>query len=149
MDKKTFNKLTKAVFEENGFKKCSNYYLLLLQDISIVVRFSSWRGVKYFNYSFSINDLYDESIPYNKRFDTVFEIKMEHTPTLRGYKAHEILFEEYDEIQYREMLTNMLHRYFDPYKNNAMQYIKENEKYISYRKEARLYLGLPAERKLD
>ena len=144
MEKKIFNKLTKEVFEEYGFKKCSNYYLLLLDDISIVVRFSSWRCVKYFNYSFAINDLYDESIPYNKRFSTIVEIKMEHTPTLPGYKAHEIVFEEYDENQYREMLTNMLHRYFDPYKNNAIQYIKENEKCMCYRKEARLYLGLPA-----
>ena len=41
---------------------------------------------------------------------------MEHTPELRGYHAHEILYEEYDEMNYKELLTTMLPRYFDQYK---------------------------------
>ena len=142
MEKKVFNKITKEVFIEYGFEKKRNIFLLLLPDISIIVRFSSWRGVKYFNYNFGINFLYDSSVPYDKRFDSVVEIKMEHTPSLRGYHAHEILFEEYDEMKYRELLSTMLHRYFDPYKNNALQYLKDNDYCMCLTKQARQYLGL-------
>lgn len=142
MKKEIFNKITKEVFLKYGFKKVNNKFLLLLDNISIVVRFSSWRGIKYFNYNFAIYDLYDSSIPYDKRFDSVFEIKMEHTPTLRGYHAHEILFEEYDETTYKELLTNMLHRYFDPYKNNALQFLKDNHYCMCLTKKARDFLGL-------
>ena len=67
---------------------------------------------------------------------------MEHTPELRGYHAHEILYEEYDEMKYKELLTTMLHRYFDPYKNNALQYLKDNDYCMCLTKKARQYLGL-------
>lgn len=116
MEKRVFNQINKKIFLEYGFKKLNNKFVLLLDDISIVVRFSSWRGIKYFNYNFSINDLYDSSVPYDKRYDSVVEIIMEHTPTLRGYDAQEIVFEKYTEDEYADLLHNMIHRYFDPYK---------------------------------
>ena len=142
MEKSVFNKITKEVFLEYGFKKDGNTFLLLLHDISIVVRLSSWRGIKYFNYNFAIYNLYDASVPYNKRYDSLFEIKMEHTPTLSGYQAHEILFEKYEESDYREMLTKMLHSYFDPYKIDALQYLRDNDYRMCLRKNVREFLGL-------
>ena len=142
MEKKIFNKLTKEIFLEYGFIKDKNNYILSLDDVTIVVRFRSWRGVKSFDYYFYINALYDASVPFTKRFDCLFEEHMEHTPELRGYHAHEILFEEYDEIKYKELLTSMLHRYFDPYKNNALQYLKDNDYCMSLTKKARQHLGL-------
>jgi len=142
MEKKIFNKITKEIFLEYGFLKEKNNYILTLDDVTIVVKFCSWRGVKSFNYYFYINDLYDDSIPFEKRFDSMVEIKMKHTPTLRGYHAHEILFEEYDEMKYRELLTNMLHSYFDPYKNNALQFLKDNDYCMVLSKKANQYLGL-------
>ena len=115
---------------------------LNLEDVTIVVKFCSWRGVKSFNYYFYINELYDESVPFEKKFDSVIEIKMEHTPELRGYHAHEILYEEYDEMKYKELLTTMLHRYFDPYKKNALQFLRDNDYCMCLTKKARQYLGL-------
>ena len=95
MDKKSFNKITKEVFLEYGFTKKNQKYFLILQDVSLVVYFASWRGVKSFNYYFSINELYDSSIPVEQRSDTLVEIKMEHNQSAKGYHKHEILFEQY------------------------------------------------------
>ena len=142
MEKRIFNKLTKEIFLEYGFIKDKNKYILNLEEVTIVVKFRSWRGVKSFDYYFYINDLYDDLVPFEKRYDSLFEEHMEHTPELRGYHAHEILFEEYDEIKYRELLSTMLHRYFDPYKNNALQYLRDNAHCMSLTKKARQYLGL-------
>ncbi len=142
MEKRIFNKITKEIFLEYGFKKVKNKYVLTLDDVTIIVKFCSWRGVKSFNYYFYINELYDKTIPFEKRSDSLVEIKMEHTPTLRGYHAHEILYEEYEEMQYKEMLKNMLHCYFDPYKENALQYLRDNDYRMWLTKKAREYLGL-------
>lgn len=67
---------------------------------------------------------------------------MEHTPTLRGYHAHEIVFEDYEETEYRDLLNSMLHRYFDPYKSNALEFLRENDYCMCLSKKAREYLGL-------
>lgn len=142
MDKKTFTKITKEVFLEYGFIKEKNEYILLLKDVTIVVKFSSWRGVKYFNYYFFINALYDSNIELKNKFDTLVEIKMEHDPSAQGYHKHEILFEQYTEDAYRKLLVNMLHTYFDAYKENALKFLKENDYCMSLTKKAREYLGL-------
>ena len=142
MEKITFNKITKEVFLKYGFIKNKNRYILSLDDVTIVVKFCSWRGIKSFDYYFFINALYDDTIPLEKRFDTMFELKMEHTPTLRGYHAHEILLDSYDETAYRKMLTNMLHQHFDSYKKNALQFIKDNHISLCLTKKAEQYLGI-------
>lgn len=142
MDKRIFNKKTKEIFIEYGFSKQGNYYILLLDDVTIVVKFCSWRGVKSFNYYFSINALYDSSVEFKGRWDTLVEIKMEHDLSAKGYHRHEILYEEYEEDEYRKLLTNMLHSCFDPYKENALQYLKDNDYRMTLSKKAREYLGL-------
>ena len=142
MEKKIFNKITKEVFLEYGFKEEDNKFFLLLPDVSIMVRFSSWRGVKYFNYNFGINDLYDTSFPLDKRFDSIIAIKMEHSPSLRGFHQHEILYEDYDEAEYRDLLSKMLHRYFDPYKEDAFKFLKDNDCRMCLSKKAREFLKL-------
>ena len=142
MEKRFFNKLTKEIFLEYGFTKEKNNYILSLDDVTLVVRFRSWRRVKSFDYYFYINDLYDDSVPFEKRFDSLFEEHMKHTPELPGCEAHEILFEEYDEMKYRELLSTMLHRYFDPYKNNALQHLRDNDYCMCLTKKARQYLEL-------
>ena len=141
MEKSVFNKITKEVFLEYGFKKEGSSYVLLLDEISIVVRFSSWRGIKYFGYNFAIHDLYDSSVPYVKRYDSLVEIKMEHTPSHWGYESHEIRSEEYDETEYRELLSNLLHRCFDRYQKDALQSLRENNFGMILRKEVLQYLG--------
>lgn len=137
-----FNKITKEIFTQYGFSKQGNKYILVLDDVTLVVKFCSWRGVKSFNYYFSINKLHDSSIPLDKRFDTLFEYKMEHNPAAQGYHKHEILIEEYDEKEYSNLLTNMLHLYFDPYKKDALQFLKDNDYCMCLTKKAREYLCL-------
>jgi len=140
MDKKTFNKITKEIFTEYGFYKKGSKFLLQLKDVSIRVTFSSWRGIKYFGYNFAINALYDDSTPIEDRFDSIVEEKLEHTPSLRGYHAHEILYEEYSEMEYKELLSKTLHVTFDPYKTNALQYLKDNMYCMCLTKRASEYL---------
>ena len=113
-----------------------------MDDITIVVRFCSWRGVKSFNYIFYINELYDSSIDFDDRFDTKIDIKMEHDTSAKGYHRHEILFEEYEEDEYKELLTKMLHSHFDVYKENALQFLRDNEYLMQLTKKARAFLGL-------
>lgn len=141
MDKKQFNKITKEIFLEYGFVKQKDNYILYLDEITIIVKFRSWRGVKSFNYWFFLNDLYDDSVRFEEKYDTMFEIKMEHNTELRGYHRHEILLEEWSEEEYRELLNKMLHSYFDPYKENALQFLKDNEYRMALSEKARIYLG--------
>ncbi len=141
MDKKQFNKITKEIFLEYDFVKQKDNYILYLDEITIIVKFRSWRGVKSFNYWFFLNDLYDDSVKFEEKYDTMIEIKMEHNTELRGYHRHEILFEEWTEEEYRELLNKMLHSYFDPYKENALQFLKDNEYRMVLSEKARIYLG--------
>ena len=142
MDKKLFNRITREIFTQYGFSKTGNNFILILDKVSIVVALRSWRGVKSFDYYFSINELYDPSTPIVKRSDTDFEIKMEHSPLASGYHKHEILYEEYDESEYRELLTNLLHTHLDPYKKDALKYLKDNDHCMCLSKKARKHLGL-------
>ena len=142
MDKQQFNKITKETFLEYGFVKQKNLYFLYLNEITIIVKFCSWRGVKSFNYWFFLNNLYDSSVKFEEKYDTMIEIKMEHNSELRGYHKHEILFEEWTEEEYRELLNKMLHSYFDPYKADALQFLKDNDYRMALSKKARIYLRL-------
>jgi len=142
MDKKTFNKISKERFLKYGFIKQKDKYGLILDDITICVHLDSWNGVKCWAYTFSINALHDASVPFYKRFDEMRITKMEHNDAAKGYHRHEILYEEYTEEEYAELLDRILHKYFDVFKENALQYIKDNEyKFILF-PTAKEYLGL-------
>lgn len=142
MDKKAFNRITKQIFLEYGFTKDKEQYVLTLPEITIFVKFRSWRGIKSFNYWFYLNELYDEQTPLEELSDSRVEIKMEHSPSLEGYHNHEILFEEYTEYEYRSLLNKLLHSYFDPYKENALQYLKDNYRHLYLSEKARIFLDL-------
>lgn len=142
MEKRVFNKITKELFLNYGFSKEKNIYILSLKDVTIVVKFRSWRGVKSFDYYFYINALYDDSVSFEKKYDSVVEIHMEHSPFEKGYHAHEILYEKYDEVEYEELLNGMLHTYFDPFKENALKYLKESDIRFYLTKKAKEFLGV-------
>lgn len=142
MDKKQFNKITKEIYLQYGFIQKNGKFILQLQDVNIVVLFSSYRNVKYFNYYFSINELHDSNVPIEKRYDTLVEIKMEHNQSAQGYHKHEILFEQYSEEEYKTLLSNMIHLYFDAYKENAIQYLKNNAYNMCLSQKAKEYLEL-------
>ena len=69
-------------------------------------------------------------------------VKMEHTPAAQGYHKSENKYEDYSEEEYRRMLTYMLHTYFDPYKTDAIGYIKEFHVYLALRDETKEALGI-------
>ncbi len=142
MEKKDFNKITKEIFVANGFVKKRDTFLLILDEITISCRLYKWNNIQSFNYWISVNGLYDDSIPYEKRYGTYIAIKMEHSPFAEGYHKSEIKYEEYSEDQYREMLTNMIHCYFDPYKHDALQYVKDNYQKLYLKPEGIAYLGI-------
>ena len=142
MDQRTFNKLTKEIFLEYGFVKQKSKYVLALNDVTIIVRFGSMRGIKSFNYCFYLNRFYDPSLGDENKSDLLIQIKMEHDPSAGGYRKHEILFEQYEEDEYRNMLDQMLHSYFDPYKNNALQLIKDHHEDFPLSERARIFLDL-------
>jgi hypothetical protein len=142
MDKKTFDKITKEMFVEYGFIKKRNRFILILDEITIACQLYTWNMVSSFNYWIGINELYDDSTPYEKRYGTYFAIKMEHSPLAEGYHSSEIKYENYTEEQYRNMLTYMLHTYFDPYKKDALKYVKENYQELSLKQEGIEFLGI-------
>lgn len=142
MDKKKFNDITKEIFKSYGFIKKREIYLLILDDITIECRLLSSLGLKSFYYAISINALYDNSITYEKRNGVYIYTKMEHTPSAEGYHKSEIKYEDYTEDQYRELLTNMLHNYFDPYKQDALKYVKDNYKLLTLKPDGIAFLGI-------
>ena len=140
MEKNVFNKITKEVFVAHGFVKKRNTFLLILDEITISCRLYTWNLIRSFNYWISVNGLYDDAVPYEQRYGSYIAIKMEHSPLADGYHKSEIKYEEYTEEQYRNMLTNMLHTYFDPYKQDAMQYVKDHYQELCLRPEEIAFL---------
>ena len=141
MEKSVFDKITKEVLVDYGFKKDRYSYLLLLEDVTIVLNLRSWNSIRSFEYYLSINKLYDSSTPLKKRADVIVETKMEHSTDKKGYHRHEIVYEEYSETEYRELLSFLIHKYFDPFKNNAIQFLKEDyEHRLILRENAKKFL---------
>lgn len=142
MDKKDFDTITKEIFQAHGFIKKRDTYLLVLDEITISCKLYSWNLVRSFNYWISVNGLYDDSVPYEKRYGTYLAVKMEHSPSSEGYHKSEIKYESYTESQYRELLDNMLNIYFNPYKTDALQYVKNNYEKLYLKPEGIAYLGI-------
>ena len=142
MDKKTFDKITKEIFLAYGFIKKNRTFLLILDEITISCRLYTWNMITSFNYWISVNRAYDDSIPYDQRYGSIVATKIEHSPSAQGYKKSEIKYEEYTEEQYREMLTRMLHSCFDPYKEDAIQCVRDNHEMLTIKPEELAVLGI-------
>lgn len=142
MDKTEFNRIVKDVFTQYGFIKKRDKYFLIFDDVMIGCQLLSWNAVRSFNYWVSVNALYDDAVPLEKRGDTFICIKMEHAPSAVGYHKAEILYEEYDESECRKILNYLLHTYFDPYKQDATQYVKDNYQQLTLQPEAIKQLGI-------
>ncbi len=142
MEKSQFKKNSDIVLKEYGFIKKGTAYILNLQDIVIIMRQRSWRGVKSWDYTIGIRALHNCDTPLENISDTDIEIHLEHNSSLSGYHAHEILYEEYSEEYYTELFNNMLHKEFDGYKLYGLEYLKQNfiGKALSF--EAMEYLGV-------
>ena len=115
---------------------------MILDKITIACKLYSWNLIRSFNYWISVNGLYDSSVPYEKRYGTYLAIKMEHSPSAEGYHKSEIKYEDYTEVEYRDILNNMLHVYFDPYRQDALTHLKGNYKLLHLKPECIAYLGI-------
>lgn len=125
MDKKEFQKITKKVYEEYGFVKKGKYYYLDLKDVIICSGFSTRYGGVYLMYNISIKALHPiNEITINNIFD--------------GYDSggNTICFEEnnyiinyldYNAHQYEDKLKEVLNKYFEPYKFDALNYLSNME----------------------
>ena len=142
MDQKTFKRVSKEIFLEYGFELLGKTYVLVLEDITLAVNYRTCRGIRSFDYYYFINALHDETEPFERKYDSAAEIHMEHDPSRKGYHSYHLAFEEYAEGDYRQLLTSMLHAYFDPYKENALQYLKENALRFGLREQGQKYLGV-------
>ena len=142
MDKKEFNRVVKEVFTQYGFKKKRDRYFLIFEDITISCQLYTWNEVRSFNYWVSVNAAYDDTVPLEKRYGSYVATKMEHTPSAVGYHKAEIVYEEYDDAECRRILDYLLHTYFDPYKENATQYVKDNYQRLTIKPDGLKVLGI-------
>ena len=135
MDKKELIKITTKTYEEYGFIKKGKYYYLDLKDVLICSGFSSMHGITYLSFNFSIKATNnDEDRKPSNMFDGYdsMEIQMYFNKNADGYHKKEIRFEEWDKEFYSNELKKLLHYYFDPYKEDAIEHIKRCYQNIGY-----------------
>ena len=140
MEVKTFNKITKEIFVAYGFKKNGKNYILELTDIALIVWLDYYCGLRSIHYSLSINKLHNESESINERHDFAFSVPLDHNINPKGSQQHKLCLEEWTEIQYREILKNLLFEYFEPYKEKGLQYLKEIGHTLPFTEKAQMFL---------
>ena len=127
MDKKQLKKVTTKIYEEYGFVKKGKYYYLDLDDVIICSGFASLYGVTYLAYNFSVKSAHrEEERSLSNMFDGYDSIEqfIYFDRNAQGYHREEICFESWDEDCFANKLKELLHYYFDPYKENALNHIK-------------------------
>lgn len=127
MDKKELKKVTTLAFERYGFVKKGKYYYLDLDDVRICSGFNTMHGITYLAFTFSIKVLHtNEERTQTNMFDASdsSEIQFCFDENARGLQGSQICFEEWTEMYYRSKLEKLLHCYFDPFRENALEHIK-------------------------
>ena len=149
MDFKRFNAITKEVLLDYGFRKINpRKYVIRLEHITILLEMFSYDKSKKLAYSFSFNALDNTTDPptnvENDRFDNIctntLEVDFSYNPK-RG--SPWLLYEEYTEEYYRDLLTNLIKRYFDPFKKDTFKVFRTNVGLgNTCTRQARKFLGL-------
>lgn len=127
MDKKELKKVTTLVFERYGFVKKGKYYYLDLDDVRICSGFNTMYGITYLAFTFSIKALHtEEEWTTQNMFDGYdsSEVHFCFDENARGLQGSQICFEEWTEMYYSSKLEELLHCYFDPFRENALEHIK-------------------------
>lgn len=133
MDNKTLKQLTTKNYEEYGFVKHGKYYYLDLKDILICSGFDSMRGIKYLAYNFSIKGAHKlEEYKKNDMFEGYdsFQCEIYFDKDAQGYHKKEICVEDWSEEYYSSKLKELLHYYFDPYKQFGLEWVKRTYREI-------------------
>lgn len=154
MDKKEFKKVTKEVYEQYGFVKKGNLFYLDLDEVLLCSGVFSRNGGRHLSYNFSIKAIHSsDEYQHNDMFEGFdsYEIKMRYQESPNRWEGYNISYEEINAEEYRENLLKMLPRFFDPYKENALNYIVRTYTEIGLviagdivplKIKARQYLGL-------
>ena len=137
---KFFNKITKEIFTNFGFRKDKKYYILKLKDITFFIWLDSWRGLKSFMYYLSINSLHNEDEPFEEKIDVWHSKTLDHNVNPKGSQQHKLCIEEWTETQYKEILKNVLIEYFEPYKEKGLQHLKEIGHTLPFTEKAQMFL---------
>lgn len=149
MDIKEFKKITKKTFESYGFKTEGKCYYLDLEDILIVACLYPMHGSHILLYNFSIKAIHTNSERKKNDFFSGFDCRPCYTYDING--KHFIDYTVLSAADYTADLTERILRYFEPFKENALDYIS-NARFIpdknssSHRfmitKKAQEYLGI-------
>ena len=154
MDKKELKQMTTKIYEDYGFIKKGRYYYLDLNDVIICSGFCSSYGITYLAFNFSVKAVNSEA---ERSSDNMFdgydsmEIQMYFDPDAKGYHKKEICFKSWDREYYEKKLKELLHYYFDPYKEDALNHIRRSYKKIGLvnpgeiilvQSKTKAYLGL-------
>ena len=131
MDKKEYKRITAKVFKEYGFVKVKSKFYLDLDEVLICTRYSgiSWCR-NCLSFVFRIKSLHRDSekahseLDYFEDFDSG-EYNLAFNRYARGNPRYEIKEEAYTAKAYEAKLKGLLERYFEPFKNNALEHIKK------------------------
>lgn len=153
MDVKQFKFLTKQIYENYGFTKKGKYFYLDLNDVIICSGVLNTYNYSFFAYNISLKAIHSAQEYKNNMFDgyDCHAIDMYYTPNASGYLKKAVNYEKYSTEEYCKRLSELLKKYFDPFKEDALEYIKicykkiglviEND-IIMLSKSAREYLNL-------
>lgn len=148
MEKKEFFDVTRRAFIDYGFLVNKNSFYLDLPEVYIVADLFIQHNTYVLGYGFIIKALHNElGDPKSwKEWDSILIVKM-----LNQKKRWFLEYEDVTREEYEKDLKEMLSRYFDPYKNNPLDYIKKasttidkmiNDNLILLSKRAQEFLGV-------
>ena len=125
MDKKEFQKITKKVYEEYGFVKKGKYYYLDLKDVIICSGLSSRYGGVYLMYNISIKALH----PINEITINNFYDGFDSGGNAICFEKDNYIIKylDYNGHQYECKIKEVLYKYFEPYKVDALNYLRNME----------------------
>ncbi len=127
MDKTEFKNLTTKIYEEYGFVKKGKYYYLNIKDVLICSGVLNTYNYSFLAYNISLKAIHSDQEYKNNMFDgfDCHAIDMYYTPNADGYLKKALYYEKYSAEEYCKRLPKILKKYFDPFKENAIEHIKK------------------------
>ena len=127
MNKEQWLQITTKVYQEYGFVKKGRFFYLDLEDVLICSKLAQIYGVDYLAYNFSVKAVHS---PKERKSTNMYDgyDGMENIiyfdPNAWGINKRAIWYEKWTEKYYTAKLKELLHYYFDPYKQDALGHIK-------------------------
>lgn len=138
MEKKELKRITTEIYKEYGFVKKGERYYLDLDDVVICSRFSGTAWCENsISFVFRIKKIHaDDERPYTELdyfddFDSL-EYDLALNRYSKGNRRYEIRSGDYSGEDYKNLLRKLLTRYYDPFKCNALEHIKNGYLHPGY-----------------